>query len=105
MSITKKCNPKTPANLPNKVQLIKQLYPYHGLGGNKKLPPCRFPKVGIVWSVPLTTNTTQQQHHHNGELYAPLTVWDIDRPNPMQGTSSKGVGQGHFGLVLYETVK
>jgi hypothetical protein len=29
----------------------------------------------------------------------------MDLPNPTQVTSSKGVGQGRFSLVLYETIK
>jgi hypothetical protein len=38
---------------------IQQLNHDQGSGGNQKLPPRRFPTIGIIQKVPSTTNTSK----------------------------------------------
>jgi hypothetical protein len=84
----------------------QQLNLYKGSSGNKKLLPCRIPTVGIVRKVPSTNNTTiPKHHHHRGAIHSSYGVRLMDSPNPTQVTSSEGVKQGPFSLVLYETIK
>jgi len=64
---------------------LKQLNRYKGSGGNKKLPPRRFPTVGIVRKVPSTRTQLSHKHHHHGG-----DVW---------------VDEERFGFVLYKTIK
>jgi hypothetical protein len=52
--------------------------------------------LGKVQKLSSTTNTTI--HHHHGEAVCPFYgMGSMDLPNPTQVTSSKGIGQGHFG--------
>ncbi len=48
-----------------------------GSGGNKKLPPRRFPTVGIVRKVLYTTNTTIHNITTMVVPFAPFTAWDV----------------------------
>jgi hypothetical protein len=51
--------------------------------------------IGIVQKVPSTTNTTIHKHYHHGGAVLPSYGMGLmDPPDPVQVTSSKGVGQG-----------
>ena len=69
-----------------------------GSCSKEKLPPRGILTVGIVRTVPLTTNSVIHKHHHYGGAVCPsYGLGSMDPPNPLQVTSSEWVGQGPFG--------
>ena len=72
---------------------------------NKKLPAHSISTLGIVQKVPSTTNTTIHKNHHHGRAIHPSYGMGLkDPPDPMQVTSSKGVGQGRCCGVLHALI-
>ena len=74
---------------------------HKGSGGNEKLPPCRFPTVGIVLeirraSTQLPPQTTPPWWCRLPRSYGVLTMDALDRT---RATPSEEVRQEHFGLV------
>jgi len=66
----------------------------------KKLPPRRFPTVGIVWKVPSTqTQLSHKHHHHGGDVCPSYGLLTMDTPNRTRATPSEGVGEERFSLV------
>jgi hypothetical protein len=83
-----------------------QLNSYKGSGGNKKLPPRRFPTVGIVRLIRQTTTQLPPQTSSPWcSVCPPNGVNSMNRPNPMHGRPSAGVDQGLLGGVLYKSIK
>ncbi len=79
---------------------------YKGSGGNEKLPPHRFPTVGILQEFHQTTTQFPPQTSSPWCSVCPsYGVDSMNRPNPMRGPSSTGVGQGLLGGVLYKSIK
>jgi hypothetical protein len=79
-----------------------------GSSGNKKLPPCEIPMVGILQKVLLTpTQLSHKQHHHGGAVcpFYGMGSMDVDEPNLTHTTSLKGDGQERLGLYFYEMIK
>ena len=79
-----------------------------GLGGNEKLPPHRFYTVGIVQIICQTTTQLPQQTSSPWCSLCPTYGVDsnsMNRPNPMSGRPSEGVGQGLLCGVLYKPIK
>ncbi len=73
---------------------------HKGSGGNEKLPPSRFPTVGIVRKAPSTRTQLSHKHHHYGDAVCPsYGVLTMDTPDRMRATPSEGVEQERFGLV------
>jgi hypothetical protein len=61
--------------------------------------------IGIVEKVLSTTNTTIHKHHHHGGAVRPSYGMGLmDSSDPMEVTSSEGVGQGRCRGVLYESI-
>ena len=84
----------------------KAINSYLSLGENKQVSLCRICVVGIVRKVQTTINKTQQQTSPQWWAVCPFHgVGSMDRPNPTQGTSYKGVSQGRFVWVLLNLVK
>ena len=48
---------------------------------------------------------SHKHHHHGGAVCPSYGVGSMDLPNMMQVTSSEGVEQECFGLVLYKMIK
>jgi hypothetical protein len=64
-----------------------------GSGGNKKLPPHRFPMVGIVRAIRQTTTQLPLQTSSPWfSVCPPYSVDSMNRPNPTRGHPSEGVG-------------
>jgi len=85
---------------------IKQLNLYKGLGGKEKLPPRRFPTVGKVPEIRRASSQLPPQISSPWCSFCPpFGVDSMNRPNPMRGRPSEGVGQGRLGGVLYKLTK
>jgi hypothetical protein len=104
-----------PPDIAFQVHLLSQMNTHRGNDLNsltairfwweQKLLPCSTTTVGIGQKAPSTTNTTIHKHHHHGRAVRPsYGVGSMDPLNPMQVTSSKGVGQGRSRGVLYELI-
>jgi len=68
---------------------LKQLNSYKGSGGNKKLPPHRFPTLGIVQEFRQTTTQLPPQTSSPWcSVCPPYGVDSMNCPNPMSGRPS-----------------
>jgi len=103
----------TPLIIPNQVpvdacygETIKQLNPYKGLGGNKKLLPHRFSLVGIL---PEILRASSQLPLQTSSPWCPVCppycTNSMNHPNLTRGWPSEGVRQGQLGGVLYKSIK
>ena len=75
--------------------------------GMKKLPPHRFPTVGIV---PEFRQTTTQLPPQTSSPWCsisppPYSIDSMNRPYTMHGRPSEGVSRGRLGGVLYKLLK
>jgi hypothetical protein len=77
-------------------ELSKKSIRSMGSGGNKKLPPRRFPTVGTVQEFHcLSTQPTPHKHHHHGVLFAhPTALVQSIPPNRLVGRHPKGLAEG-----------
>jgi len=71
--------------------------------GTKKLPPRRFPTVGIVQEFRQTTTQLPPQTSSPWRsVCPPYSIDSVNRPNTARGRPSKGVGQVWLGRILYK---
>jgi hypothetical protein len=74
---------------------------FGGSGGNEKLPPHRFPTVGIVQEFRQTsTQLPPQASSPWCSICPPYSIDSMNHPNPMHGRPSKGVVRGRLGGFL-----
>jgi len=79
-----------------------QLNSFKGLGGNEKLPPRRFPMVGIVRIIRQTTTQLPPQTSSPWcSVCPPYSIDSMNRPNTTRGRPFEGDGRGRLGGVLY----
>jgi hypothetical protein len=73
--------------------------------GTKKLPPHRFPTVGIVPEFRQTTTHPPQTSSPWCYVFPPYSIDSMNCPNTTHGRPSEGVGRERLGGVLYKSIK
>jgi hypothetical protein len=67
-----------------------------------KIPEFKMSGLRIIAKFRWIPGRFPNQDHHGGAVSSSYGMGLINPPDPMQVTSSKGVGQGHCCRVLYE---